>query len=65
MSTVPLAGIRILEVGIAPPTGSSLGPLTNLGQGISWDNPDLGRLYSLEYSLHLQRQTIEHICILF
>jgi hypothetical protein len=44
------------RAGIAQPTGSSLGSLTNLGQGINWDNPDLGRLYSLEYSLHLQRQ---------
>jgi len=44
------------QAGIAAPTGSSLGALTNLGQGINWDNPNLGRLYSLEYSLHLQRQ---------
>jgi hypothetical protein len=42
--------------GIFAPTGSSLGPLTNLGQGVNWDNSDLKRLYSLEYSLHLQRQ---------
>jgi hypothetical protein len=42
--------------GILPPTGSSLGPLTNLGQGVNWDNSDLGRLYSWEYSLHIQRQ---------
>ena len=45
------------RAGIAKPTGSSLGALTNLGQGIgTWDNPDVGRLYSLEWSLHLQRQ---------
>ncbi|HJZ97000.1 MAG TPA: TonB-dependent receptor, partial [Candidatus Solibacter sp.] len=45
------------RAGIAAPTGSSLGALTNLGQGIgTWDNPDLGRLHSLEWSLHLQRQ---------
>jgi hypothetical protein len=45
------------RAGIAKPTGSSLGPLTNLGQGIgTWDNPDLGRLYSLSYSTTLQRQ---------
>jgi hypothetical protein len=42
--------------GILAPTGSSLGPLTNLGQGVNWDNPDLGRMYSWEYSLHIQRQ---------
>ena len=45
------------RAGIAKPTGSSLGPLTNLGQGIgTWDNPDIGRLYSLSYSATLQRQ---------
>jgi hypothetical protein len=45
------------RAGIAQPTGNSLGALTNLGQGVgTWDNPDLGRLYSLEWSLHLQRQ---------
>jgi hypothetical protein len=42
--------------GILAPTGSSLGPLTNLGQGVSWTNPDPGRFYSWEYSLHLQHQ---------
>ncbi len=42
--------------GILAPTGSSLGALTNLGSGPNWDNPDLGRMYSLEYSLHLQHQ---------
>jgi hypothetical protein len=44
------------QAGIAKPTGSSLGPLTNLGQGINWDNSNLGRLYSWEYSFHVQRQ---------
>lgn len=42
--------------GILAPTGSSLGPLTNLGQGVNWDNPNLNRPYSWEYSLHLQQQ---------
>ena len=39
-----------------PPTGSALGPLTNLGQTANWTNPDAGRPYSWQYSLHLQRQ---------
>lgn len=42
--------------GVLAPTGSSLGPLTNLGQGVDWDNPNLSRPYSWEYSLHLQQQ---------
>jgi hypothetical protein len=42
--------------GVLPPTGSSLGPLTNLGQGVNWDNPNLNRPYSWEYSLHIQQQ---------
>lgn len=42
--------------GILAPTGSSLGPLTNLGQGVNWDDPHLNRPYSWEYSLHLQQQ---------
>lgn len=42
--------------GILAPTGSTLGALTNLGQGPNWDNPDLGRLHSWEYSFHLQHQ---------
>jgi hypothetical protein len=42
--------------GILQPTGSSLGPLTNLGQGVDWDDPNLNRMYSWEYSLHLQQQ---------
>ncbi|MGI8746669.1 MAG: carboxypeptidase regulatory-like domain-containing protein [Bryobacteraceae bacterium] len=42
--------------GILATTGSALGPLTNLGQGISWDNQNPGRAYSWEYSLHVQHQ---------
>jgi hypothetical protein len=43
--------------GVLAPTGSSLGPLTNLGQSIpNWDDPNLKRMYSWEYSLHLQQQ---------
>ena len=42
--------------GLLNPTGSSLGPLTNLGQGVSWDDPNLYRAYSWEYSIHLQHQ---------
>ena len=42
--------------GILAPTGSSLGPMTNLGQGVSWSNPNPGRFHSWEYSLHLQHQ---------
>jgi hypothetical protein len=42
--------------GILAPSGSSLGPLTNLGQGVSWYNQDPKRPYSWEYSLHLQHQ---------
>jgi hypothetical protein len=45
------------RAGLTRPVGASFGPLTNLGAGIgTWDNSDLGRLYSLEWSLHLQRQ---------
>ncbi|MFB3829750.1 MAG: TonB-dependent receptor domain-containing protein [Bryobacteraceae bacterium] len=44
------------QSGILAPTGSSLGPLTNLGQGVNWINQDPGRPYSWEYSLHLQHQ---------
>ena len=36
--------------GILAPTGASLGPLTNLGQGVNWNNPDPGRFHSWEYS---------------
>ncbi len=42
--------------GILAPTGSSLGPMTNLGQGVNWTNPDAGRVYSWIYSLNLQHQ---------
>jgi len=42
--------------GVLAPTGSSLGPLTNLGQGVNWEDPNLNRPYSWEYSLHLQQQ---------
>jgi hypothetical protein len=42
--------------GILAPTGSSLGPLTNLGQGVDWLNQNPSRFYSWEYSLHLQHQ---------
>ncbi len=42
--------------GIFAPTGSSLGPLTNLGQGVNWTNPDVGRPYAWVYSLTVQRQ---------
>jgi hypothetical protein len=42
--------------GILQPTGSSLGPLTNLGQSVNWDDSNLNRMYSWEYSLHLQKQ---------
>jgi hypothetical protein len=42
--------------GILAPTGSSLGPLTNLGQTANWTNPNAGRPYSWEYSVHLQQQ---------
>jgi hypothetical protein len=30
--------------------------MTNLGQGITWSNPDPGRFHSWEYSAHLQHQ---------
>jgi hypothetical protein len=42
--------------GILAPTGSSLGALTNLGQGVTWNYQDTRRLNSWEYSLHLQHQ---------
>src|SRR5262249_44226045 len=40
--------------GIREPTGSTLGPLTNLGQGVSWVNQNPKIPYSWEASLHLQ-----------
>jgi len=42
--------------GILEPTGSSLGPLTNLGQGVSWVNQDPRRPYSWQYSFQIQHQ---------
>jgi hypothetical protein len=42
--------------GILTPTGSSLGALTNLGQGVTWNYQDQRRFYSWEYSAHLQHQ---------
>jgi Carboxypeptidase regulatory-like domain len=42
--------------GILAPTGASLGPLTNLGQGVTWNYQDQRRFYSWEYSAHLQHQ---------
>ncbi|HEV2484699.1 MAG TPA: carboxypeptidase regulatory-like domain-containing protein [Terracidiphilus sp.] len=44
------------QSGVLAPTGSSLGPLTNLGQGVNWEDPNINRMYSWEYSLHLQQQ---------
>jgi hypothetical protein len=42
--------------GILAPTGASLGPLTNLGQGVTWNQQDVPRFQSWEYSVHLQHQ---------
>jgi hypothetical protein len=42
--------------GILNPTGPTLGPLTNLGQGVDWLNQNPGHFYSWEYSFHLQHQ---------
>jgi hypothetical protein len=42
--------------GVLQPTGSSLGPLTNLGQGVDSNSLDPNRPYSLEYSLHVQHE---------
>jgi hypothetical protein len=42
--------------GIPQPTGSTLGALTNLGSAPNWDDPNLGRFNSWEYSVHLQHQ---------
>jgi len=44
------------STGVLTPTGATLGPLTNLGNGVNWTNPDPGRFHSWEYSLHLQHQ---------
>jgi hypothetical protein len=45
-----------VSTGILNPTGATLGPLTNLGQGVTWNYQDVRRFYSWEYSLHLQHQ---------
>jgi hypothetical protein len=42
--------------GILQPTGSSLGALTNLGSGPTWDDPKLGRLNNWQASTQLQQQ---------
>jgi outer membrane receptor protein involved in Fe transport len=42
--------------GILPRVGASLGPLLDIGQGVSWTNQRPGRPYSWEYSLHLQQE---------
>jgi len=42
--------------GILESTGSSLGPLTNLGQGVSWVNQDPLRPYSWQYSFAIQHE---------
>lgn len=42
--------------GILEPTGSSLGAMTNLGNGVNWMNRDGTLPYSWEYSLHLQHE---------
>jgi hypothetical protein len=42
--------------GILAPTGSSLGAMTNLGNGVSWTNRDGHLPYSWEYSVHLQHE---------
>lgn len=42
--------------GVLPASGSSLGALTNLGQGVNWNNQNPDRPYSWEYSAHVQHQ---------
>ncbi len=42
--------------GIQLPTGSSLGPLTNLGSGVDFYDPNPGRQYSWAYNVQLQHQ---------
>jgi len=42
--------------GILEPTGSSLGPITNLGQGVSWVNQEPLRPYSWQYSFAIQHE---------
>lgn len=42
--------------GIQEPTGSALGPFTNLGLGVSWVNQNPKIPFSWEASLHIQRE---------
>lgn len=42
--------------GILEPTGSTLGAMTNLGNGVNWQTRDGHLPYSWEYSLHLQHE---------
>lgn len=42
--------------GIQEPTGSSLGALTNLGQGVNWNNRNASPPYSWDYSLFIQHE---------
>jgi hypothetical protein len=42
--------------GLVRPPGSSLGVNTNLGQSITFLNPDLGRQYSLRWTFDVQHQ---------
>ncbi|MDP2996943.1 MAG: hypothetical protein Q8N47_05600, partial [Bryobacterales bacterium] len=42
--------------GILDPTGSALGAMTNLGQGVDFVNQNPAKAYSWEYSLHVQKQ---------
>lgn len=44
------------QSGILQPVGNSLGALSNPTSFPTWYDPNLGRLYSLEGSAHLQRQ---------
>ena len=44
-------GGRILE-----PTGAALGPMTNFGSQLNWDNQDPGHPHSWQYSVHLQQE---------
>jgi len=47
---------RPFRNGILEPTGSSLGAMTNLGNGVSWMNRDGNLPHSWEYSVHLQQE---------
>jgi hypothetical protein len=42
--------------GISVPTGSSLGPLTNLGQSPTWYDQDASRMYSWQFNVGLQHE---------